>query len=191
MQIIRAADCKSMPWRNGGGITTEIAVFPASADTATFDWRLSMARVEQAGPFSMFPGIDRTLAILEGDGLSLAIDGGSPQRIDKTSQPVRFAGDVPVDAALIGGPVLDLNLMSHRGRWRHQLARQPIAEMAEIARAGEVMLVHVRDGTALAPSIRETLHTGDTLLVDATDAPELTLTCSTTATLYIARLWRR
>jgi environmental stress-induced protein Ves len=47
-----------MPWKNGGGETTEIAVFPDGAGLSDFDWRVSMARVDGDGPFSSFPGIE-------------------------------------------------------------------------------------------------------------------------------------
>ena len=61
MRILRAPDYRVMPWKNGGGTTTEVAVSPEGAGLDHFDWRISMARVEQDGPFSTFPGIDRTL----------------------------------------------------------------------------------------------------------------------------------
>ena len=64
MKIIRARDCRTTPWKNGGGSTTEIAVEPSGASLDTFAWRISVARVAADGPFSEFPGIDRTLAVL-------------------------------------------------------------------------------------------------------------------------------
>jgi uncharacterized protein len=66
MQFIRANSLQSSRWKNGGGKTTEIAVWPPGASLDAFDWRISMATVEQDGPFSEFPGIDRTLALLKG-----------------------------------------------------------------------------------------------------------------------------
>jgi uncharacterized protein len=68
MRILRAENYRRMPWKNGGGLTAEIAVSPESAGLDDFDWRVSMARVEAGGPFSLFPGVDRTLSILEGEG---------------------------------------------------------------------------------------------------------------------------
>ena len=66
MKIVRASEQRAMPWKNGGGITYEVAVFPAiSPSLDDFDWRVSMARVAADGPFSLFPGIDRSLAIVE------------------------------------------------------------------------------------------------------------------------------
>lgn len=75
MKILRASEYKTMPWKNGGGVTVEIAIHPPSASMDAFDWRISMATVAQDGPFSSFPGIDRTLAIIEGNGMALAIAG--------------------------------------------------------------------------------------------------------------------
>ena len=69
-----------MRWKNGGGETAEIAVSPPGAALDAFDWRLSMAKVETDGPFSAFPGIDRTLAILEGEGIRLSVGGEPPLR---------------------------------------------------------------------------------------------------------------
>jgi environmental stress-induced protein Ves len=57
--IIRAADLKAVPWKNGGGATREIAASPPGAAFDAFDWRVSVAEVSVAGAFSMFEGIDR------------------------------------------------------------------------------------------------------------------------------------
>ncbi len=80
MKLYRAHDHKRMPWKNGGGETVEIAVFPPGAGVDDFDWRISMATVASDGPFSIFPGIDRTLSILDGAGLSLKMEGGNAWR---------------------------------------------------------------------------------------------------------------
>ena len=60
-----------MPWKNGGGTTAEIAAFPDGAGFNAFDWRISLAEVASDGPFSAFPGIDRTLMLVEGARLAL------------------------------------------------------------------------------------------------------------------------
>lgn len=123
MTVLRAAQHRHMPWKNGGGETTEIAVFPPGAGLDDFGWRISMARVASDGPFSVFAGIDRTLTLLDGDGLRLAI--GEAARIDLQvgSDPLSFAADLPTHATLLGGAVTDLNVMTRRGRWRHRVTR--------------------------------------------------------------------
>ena len=48
-RLIRASDCRCMPWKNGGGATTEIAVHPHDAGLADFEWRVSIATVQVVG----------------------------------------------------------------------------------------------------------------------------------------------
>jgi environmental stress-induced protein Ves len=123
MRIIRAGDCKTSPWKNGGGSTTEIAIGPAGASLEAFDWRISMARVASDGPFSDFAGIDRTLAVVKGNGLVLTTGKDAPVMLSSGSDPVSFPGDTPTSARLTAGEITDLNVMTRRGRFRHRLVR--------------------------------------------------------------------
>jgi len=123
VKIVRAGECKTTAWKNGGGSTTEIAVAPPGASLDRFDWRVSMARVACDGPFSEFAGIDRTLAVVTGHGLALTIGEAAPIVLDRHSDPIRFAGDTPTSARLAAGEITDLNVMTRRGRFTHQLMR--------------------------------------------------------------------
>lgn len=123
MRILRAVDHRRMPWKNGKGETVEIAVFPEDASVDTFDWRISMAPVVSDGPFSVFPGIDRTLSILTGDGMMLSVEGMAPTVLGRKSMPFSFAGDAKTEAALQVGPITDLNVMTRRGRFSHRVMR--------------------------------------------------------------------
>ena len=123
MQVLRAKEHRVMPWKNGGGSTTEIAVFPDGAGIGAFDWRVSMAGVAEDGAFSSFPEIDRTLAVLSGEGIVLSVEGRDLVRLTRNSEPVCFPGDVPTSATLIDGSILDLNVMTRRGRFTHRLTR--------------------------------------------------------------------
>lgn len=141
MHLLRASDYREMPWKNGGGTTTEIAAYPPGASLDSFDWRISMARVEGGGSFSLFTGIDRTLAILAGDGINLTIGGAIPVGLDTASQPLSFPADVPTHATLVGGPVTDLNVMTRRGRMCHSMKRVTLSGETEIPLADDVTLV--------------------------------------------------
>jgi environmental stress-induced protein Ves len=121
MRLTRSAEHRRMAWKNGGGETVEIAVHPPGADLAGFDWRVSMAHVAADGPFSRFEGIDRTLAILEGAGLRLRIEGQGEPLLTRDSPPLVFPADAPTEAALVNGPIIDLNVMTRRGRARHRV----------------------------------------------------------------------
>lgn len=121
MRLIRAADHVRMPWKNGGGQTVEIAIWPPSAGLSDFDWRLSMATVATDGPFSLFPGIDRTLAVLEGEGIDLTVGEAPAVRLTPAAAPHSFAGDVAAGATLVSGPITDLNVMTRRDKFRHRV----------------------------------------------------------------------
>ncbi|WP_312404519.1 HutD family protein [Rhizobium sp.] len=124
MRILRASGHKRMPWKNGKGETIEIAVFPEGASVDRFDWRISMAPVASDGPFSVFPGIDRTLSILTGDGMMLSVEGMAPMVLDRKSVPFLFSGDAKTEAVLQVGPITDLNVMTRRGRFSHRVTRR-------------------------------------------------------------------
>jgi environmental stress-induced protein Ves len=191
MHIIRAADCRKMPWKNGGGETTEIAVSPAGAGIGDFDWRLSMALVATGGPFSIFSGIDRTLAVLDGDGIELTIEGMAPVALTAASQPLAFPGDVPTSAILLGGVVTDLNIMTRRGRISHQMRRLAVAARKELASEGDELLVFCQSGTVQIEfdGAAVPLSPLDTLHLEAAPA-RLLLAAENAATLFVIGLTR-
>ena len=90
--MIRAADLVASPWKNGGGVTREIGAFPPGAALDAFAWRVSVADVGTAGPFSRFDGIDRTLVLLSGAGMTLAEAGGARHVLDAPLARADFAG---------------------------------------------------------------------------------------------------
>lgn len=148
MKLLRAQDYKTVPWKNGGGTTAEIAVFPPDATMETFLWRLSMADVGSDGPFSAFPDIDRTLTLLEGDGMALEIEGRDPVILDPYAAPLAFPGDVPVMARLVGGPIRDLNVMSRRGRFTHGVERLEIDGGHKLEVRAEIAVLFCIEGRA-------------------------------------------
>ncbi|WP_027213283.1 HutD/Ves family protein [Burkholderia sp. WSM2232] len=117
--LIRAAQLVASPWKNGGGVTREVAAHPADAGLDTFVWRVSVADVAQAGPFSRFAGIDRTLVLLAGAGMLLdEVQSDNAVTTHALTQPldiVRFAGEARIDARLVEGATRDFNLMVRRG----------------------------------------------------------------------------
>jgi uncharacterized protein len=171
MRIIRAGDCKTTPWKNGGGSTTEIAIGPAGASLENFDWRISMARVASDGPFSDFAGIDRTLAVVKGNGLVLTVGGNAPVMLSIGSDPVSFPGDTPTSARLTAGEITDLNVMTRRDRFRHRLMRVD-KPMSCAFGDDDIAMVLSLDGTttiSFGPD-NTTLDHGDAALITRTTA---------------------
>ena len=127
LQLLPAKTCRLSRWKNGRGETAEIAVFPAKAGLDDFGWRISMATVAMGGPFSSFLGVDRTLSLLRGKGMNLSVAGRQPIELTLGSAPFAFAADLHTDAALVNGPVQDLNVMTRRGSFAHQTVRRQLA----------------------------------------------------------------
>jgi environmental stress-induced protein Ves len=71
IQHLLATDRPAVPWKNGQGRTWQVAAHPEGADVSHFDWRISIAEISQDGAFSAFPGVDRTIAVIDGAGVEL------------------------------------------------------------------------------------------------------------------------
>jgi uncharacterized protein len=142
--ILRAADRAAVPWKNGGGLTREVAVHPPGSDLSSFDWRVSLAEVHGGGPFSIFPQVDRQMAVIAGT-LELSITGRRPLTLSSESEPCHFAGDAAVHAAPLEGPVSDLNVMTRRGRFAAHLRR---------CRSGAALMLPLEADTALILALR-------------------------------------
>ncbi|MBD1544249.1 HutD family protein [Arthrobacter sp. IA7] len=128
MQIIRFADLKPQPWRNGGGVSRELASHrggasagaassgATSSDDGAWDWRVSIADVTSAGEYSPFPGMERVLTVVEGELLLLAVDG-TEHPLEKY-RPFRFPGGAASSSALPTGDVRNLNVIAREGNFK-------------------------------------------------------------------------
>jgi environmental stress-induced protein Ves len=157
MPILRLDDCPPRSWKNGLGRTREIAVHPSGAGMDDFLWRVSVAEVDSAAPFSAFPGIDRSIVLLDGDGFTMTLDGARTHALTAPFEPFAFPGEARVEVALAGGPTRDFNLMLRRGRVRGGVEAWRGAGARPLDAA--VMLVYCARGTmACAEGL---LHPGD------------------------------
>lgn len=145
-RLIDLAIIPCMPWKNGGGETRELAIAPAGAPLDAFEWRISSARVEAGGGFSCFPGIDRSLAIIGGEGLGLVAGNGPAFILAGDSQPWRFAGEDAVHAEPLNGPVTDFNVMTRRDSWRHVLERCALTGMQRLDHRADVLFIFCQEG---------------------------------------------
>jgi uncharacterized protein len=168
--VIRGADLVASPWKNGGGLTREVAAFPAGASMDAFAWRVSIADVAQAGPFSRFPGVDRTLVLLDGAGMILD-ETAHTHALMQPLDIARFAGESAIDARLVDGPTRDFNLMVRRDAargtldiWRAGESHDVDAHAALLHCARGAIGVSVGDGAPIA------LEQGDTLRIDGCKA---------------------
>jgi uncharacterized protein len=116
--ILDPAGYRRTPWKNGGGVTVDIAgAHRPGADPGAWEgmiWRFGRTRIEQAGPFSDLSGYDRILSVIEGRGLVLHPAGHAPLDARAPLHPVRFPGEWAIASELTQGPVGVLNLLADR-----------------------------------------------------------------------------
>jgi len=186
MRKLTHADYLEMPWKNGGGVTTQLAIHPAGAGLDDFSWRISMARISRPGPFSQFPGVDRSLAIVEGAGLKLSMPGRFLLQIDETSSACAFPGEWNIDSTLVDGAITDFNVLTRRDLWRHTLEGLRLSGTVVMDGADDAFIYCAHGAAWLGDVVvaaGEALQTGPcTMLQLCADAPSL---------LYLVRLYRK
>jgi uncharacterized protein len=186
MRHFRRADFVSMPWKNGGGVTTQLAIWPAQAGMEDFDWRISSARVAAAGPFSRFDGVDRTLALLQGEAMFLQREAQPALSLTLASPPLVFPGEEAIHASLPRGPVADFNVMTRRTRCTHTVERLALdGELLLPLPAGQLFLYCARGEAGCgAGDQRANLAAGECLLLDAGENGKVRITAPRSALLY-------
>jgi environmental stress-induced protein Ves len=135
----------------------------------TWDWRLSIAEVDNDGPFSAFSDVERELVLLSGEGMRLHFDDGQTVALLPPHDRHRFAGERALRAELIAGPTQDFNLMWRRDRVDATLLHRPlVGPMLFFAEPGVRWAIYVLSGRALFKNQRQPtlLEQGDTALIE-------------------------
>lgn len=149
--VLHASGYRRMRWKNGAGWTSEILKVHGSDDRDTNDWhwRLSIAEIETDAPFSAFPGVERELVLLSGNGLRLRFDDGESRDLLPPHDKLRFAGERAAFGELIDGPTRDFNLMWKRDAVDAQLWHRPLAgTMVLFVDPGDTWVIHALAGQA-------------------------------------------
>lgn len=113
VQVLDKSRFKEMPWKNGGGTTTELIRFDSGVDLTL---RLSVADVRQDGPFSLFPGLKRILYLLSGKNMTLNF----PDQTIILTRPFEyfeFDGDISVNCHVKGACCRDFNIIFNPQHW--------------------------------------------------------------------------
>lgn len=191
--LLDTATARAMPWKNGGGTTVELAISPADAGLEGFAWRISTAQVAVDGAFSSFPGIDRSLAVLAGDGMCLQHADGRREMLLSSDAIAVFRGEEAISAQLLGGPITDLNLMTRRGFWSHELRLVRLQGEQVLVNDAELLLLWNAAPEALHYQLPEggqqvlAAHSGVLL---ENEQGRLTLESDQPSPLYVGRMRR-
>lgn len=146
-QVISSLEYRRERWRNGLGWTREILRLPAQGD----DWalRLSVAEIEQDAAFSAFPGVERELLLLQGNGVRLRFDDGHVAEVLPPHGRVRFAGEKALHGELVDGITHDFNLMWKRELLQADLLHRPlVGSMFFFSEPGVAWALHLLAGQA-------------------------------------------
>ncbi|MDW5375782.1 HutD family protein [Halomonas sp. HP20-15] len=154
---LRFAELEPVAWRNGGGVTRELARGPAHE--AGPGWRVSLAELERAGPFSAFAGLARHFTVIGAHPVTLMLAG---RRVELAPlESLAFAGDAAVDCLLPDGPSRALNLMYNPRHWRADVAWLDPGVALTRDPGCETLLLAVAGGARLAGSVSARLDCGD------------------------------
>jgi hypothetical protein len=158
MRHLKPWDYKMMPWKNGQGSTLELVIEPPGAGLSgtPFLWRLSIATVAASGPFSRFPGYDRHIMLIEGNGMTI---NAGPHGIHELAplRPVAFSGDWDVTGHLADGPVRDFNLMFARSKFKGSLDVVDLSATRGYCADGGMAALHFIKGGAKGVGEGDTL----------------------------------
>jgi uncharacterized protein len=119
METVALRSIAPTPWKNGGGTTRDLLVWPSEAG---WRLRLSVAEIGRDGPFSDYAGFERWFTVLHGTGVTLQLGADRwEQRLG--APPLRFDGALAPMCWLIDGqPTSDLNLLVRRDAGRGSMA---------------------------------------------------------------------
>lgn len=158
-------------WRNGQGWTRQIA---ASHVGEAWDWRLSIAEIERDAAFSAFPGVERELVLLHGNGLRLCFEDGETVTLSPSHERHRFSGARRLHGELVDGPTHDFNLMWRPDAVQAELLLRPlVGPMFFFADARTHWAIHLMAGQTHfdAASGLPPLWAGDTALLYGASGP--------------------
>jgi environmental stress-induced protein Ves len=178
LRHLRPDAYRVMPWKNGLGVTTEIAVHPPGAGLDAFTWRLSIADLQASGPFSTFAGYDRILVQIEGAPMILSHAGRGERRLSLLS-PYRFAGELDTFGAL-ETPARDFNVMVRREQASAEVSVLDLAPDAPLRIDGKVetrIVYELRGAVSVQADGEPCALTANETLI-AMDAARLVLTAA-------------
>lgn len=149
---VHLADVSATPWRNGGGLTRELAAWPSAG---AWRWRMSVAEVTASGPFSRFDGITRWFAVLKGAGVALTVRTPSDSddaaacdhRLTAADPALCFDGGATTHCELLGGPTQDFNLMVQGDCLPARMVRVH-GDLHVLAGASKIIAVYAVDSRA-------------------------------------------
>jgi environmental stress-induced protein Ves len=140
--LSKLADQKTQPWKNGGGETTQLAIYPpyAAFEKEDFLWRVSKAKIQKSGPFSEFVCFSRGLIQLSGEPIRLGAT-----KLNRF-EPFLFSGDKPIQCELQGGEATDINVLVNRAWGEFKMTSYQLEKGKKLSRYADFVCYYCHEG---------------------------------------------
>lgn len=187
LHVIRPGDWEETIWKNGQGRSWSVCR-STDADVTDFDWSVSVAVLQDEREFSFYPGIDRTLAILDGQGMKIRLNDLEVV-VTMESEPFAFEGDTRVVGDVVAKePVTDFNVLTRRSTCHHTSERISVGGMGVLSSRADVLIAHAQSsiGGIEIEGTDVTLRARDTLIIKK-DMPQ-SLCLRGDGTLFVTRI---
>lgn len=149
-RLLSPQDYVIQKWKNGLGSTSQLYIQDPSAKFPIdpYLFRISSARVNSDGPFSLFPGYDRYLVLVEGKSLRLDEISGHERGPLKTLLPMQeflFAGEREIHGMADGQDLIDYNVVFRRASVSSQseIIHESFTRTFKVFKRGERLSVFV------------------------------------------------
>lgn len=192
-QILISDDYVHMPWKNGGGSTQEICRYPTNQEV--FDWRISMATVDQEGDFSLFEGYQRIISIVKGEGIFLE-EAQAGKKLIRQQEVFSFPGDQLIHCELVNGTVIDVNLMYNPTRYHARMQwLPPQTKPSTFTTSAKHILLYSMEGNPkvlINDTIQKDFFKNDSLWITNTkETMSATISVTTDAPVVLILLWQK
>ena len=140
--VLRAADLKSVPWRNGQGTTRDILT--VSAPHGRLLWQVSIADLVRDADFSDFTGFERIFTPIA-NPVELSFDDGLFAACPALA-PVPFAGETRTRCRVRNGPTQAFNAVWDRTAYAVTVGVLHVASGGRIKADGAISVLHCLQG---------------------------------------------
>jgi uncharacterized protein len=174
LRVVRYVDAIESIWKNGLGQSKLIAKSPEGCVSDDFDWQISLARMTGSLPFSDYPGVDRSLYVIAGQGLHVR----SPIRdvtLLSDSEVLEFDGSEKIVGTTIGTEEMhDFNILSKQGRVKHRSRRTPISQVPFTLTVAGTSIIYVQAGKIDIASggLKASIEAGDSAILESAEKDE-------------------
>jgi environmental stress-induced protein Ves len=197
VRVVTRAQWNRSPWKNGKGVTYEIArgQLGHSADSGgVYHWRLSVAEITEAADFSEFDGYERFLGVIEGAGIVMTLQGEAAPRSIPCFGSIVFDGALAARARPMRGSTRDINLMvlRTRARFEAEITERPTKTLEPDPAAAMNLFACLRGTTQIRTpgQPEQTLQQHDSLLLAGADSKsKLTLAAAAEGVIFSARIY--